>query len=409
MKAPDTGNPRYNRVWWTIGTQFSSDVYGILNPGMPNAAGAMARRLGHINGYAEGTDGGVFIAGMVSLGFVEKDTREIVRKAAHLLSPLSPYRQCLDTVISMAEAGKTAEEIFRAIDERWGIEYPATNNAVLNGGIVATSVWFGKGDFLLTENLTFGAADYADTDCNAANAGSVIGAMHGMAALPKDVFDSFNDRVKGDMLGPVKLTPPLDESISGLAERTAAIGEKILLSHGAKIQGARLVVRTEQPTMLEPESFTLADLGKMWNPDWTLERAGYGGVGAGLKGVRGSTYLDGETLAIFPRDEVRGALLRRSVQLGDHPNLSFDAGVDGGHAWRLQVYINNDKALEQLIDGASLPLDGSKRGWAHIDLDLTRYRNQNVVVRLYDLILVPGHEAGNSYWKNLSVTSVPAQ
>ena len=84
VKPPDTGNPRYNKLWWTIGPQFSSDVYGTLAPGMPNVAGEMARRLTHINGYAEGTDGAVFVSGMISLGFVESDTKEIVRKAAHL-------------------------------------------------------------------------------------------------------------------------------------------------------------------------------------------------------------------------------------------------------------------------------------------------------------------------------------
>ena len=57
---------------------------------------------------------------------------------------------------------------------------------VVNGGIVATSVWFGKGDFVATENLAFSAADFADTDRNAANAGSVVAAMHGMAALPAE-------------------------------------------------------------------------------------------------------------------------------------------------------------------------------------------------------------------------------
>jgi hypothetical protein len=36
-------------------------------------------------------------------------------------------------VISMAEAGKLPEEIFDMVNERWGIEYPATNNAVVNG------------------------------------------------------------------------------------------------------------------------------------------------------------------------------------------------------------------------------------------------------------------------------------
>jgi len=404
IKAPDTGNPRYNRLWWTIGPQFSSDIYGALAPGVPNVAAAMARKFGHVNGYAEGVDGAVFVSGMISLGFVETDTRQIVRKAAQLISPLSPYRQCLDMVIAMADAGKSPEEIFRVINERWGIEYPATNNAVVNGGIVAVSVWFGGGDFDRTENLTFDAADFADTDCNAANAASVVAAMHGMSALPAELVATFNDMVRGSVMGPVALTPPVDESISALGERTAALGEKILLAHGARLEGNRLIIKVEKPITQAAELFTLADLARMWNPDWSLERAGFGGTTGGIKGLRGGTYLAGGTLAVFPRDEVRGALLRRSLDCGDKPSLSFDVGVDPQRTWQLVVFINNDKVLDQLIDGRSLQDGGTyDRQWQHIHLDLAKYRNQSVVIRLYDLILVPGHEAGNSYWRNLLV------
>jgi len=91
---------------------------------MPNVAAALARNLGHINGYAEGTDGAVFVSGMISVAFVERDTHSIVRKAASLIHPDSPYRQCLDMVISMAESGRTAVQIFRAVDERWGTNTP---------------------------------------------------------------------------------------------------------------------------------------------------------------------------------------------------------------------------------------------------------------------------------------------
>jgi hypothetical protein len=404
VKPPDTGSPRYNKLWWTIGPQFSSDVYGALAPGMPNVAAEMARRLTHVNGYAEGTDGAVFVSGMISLGFIESDTKEIVRKAAHLISLLSPYRQCLDMVISMAQAGRQPEEVFRAVNERWGIEYPATNNAVVNGGIVATSVWFGKGDWAATENLAFGAADFADTDCNAANAASVVGAMHGMSALPGEEVAALNDRVRGATMGPLTLTPPVDESISALGERTAAIGEKILLAHGARLDGENLVIPAEQPRTQEPESFKLSDFTRWWNPEWTLERAGYGGAGGGIPGIRGDTYLDGETLSIWPRDEVRGALLRRSAELGDSPSLSFDAGADAGRAWHLAVFVNNDKALDKLIEGNS-PIQGNapERRWQHIEVDLTAYRKHSVVIRLYDLVLVPTHEAGNSYWKHLEL------
>jgi hypothetical protein len=412
IKPPDTGNPRYNKLWWTIGPQFSSDVYGILAPGMPNVAAEMARRLTHVNGYAEGTDGAVFISGMISLGFVETDTRTIVRKAASLISPLSPYRQCLDMVVSMADAGKRPDEISRVINERWGIEYPATNNAVVNGGIVAISVWFGDGNFSKTLNLAVTAADYADTDCNAANALSVVAALHGMAALPADLVASFKDTVRGDTMGGVAMTPPVDESISALGERTAVIGEKILLAHGARLEGNNLVVAVEQPITQTPELFKLADFTKMWAPEWSLERAGFGGGNGGIAGIRGSTYLDGDVLSIFPRDEVRGALLRQTVQLSDAPSLAFDAGVDPGRTWHLQIFINNDRVLDKLIEGPPVtpkntaehrpPSAGASaedRHWEHIRVDLSAYKKQPVVVRLYDLILVPGHEAGNSYWK----------
>ena len=149
---------------------------------------------------------------------------------------------------------------------RWGVEYPATNNAVLNGGIVAVCIWFGSGDFLKTENLAFRAADFADTDCNAANAGSAVAAMHGMAALPKGEVAALHDRINGATVGPLKPTPMLDESITALAERTAVIGEKILLEHGAIVDGDRLVLPEQHPITQEPELFRLSDLTQWRNP-----------------------------------------------------------------------------------------------------------------------------------------------
>lgn len=200
------------------------------------------------------------------------------------------------------------------------------------------------------------------------------------------------------------LTPPVDESISALAKRTAAIGEKILLEHGAKLHGENLVIPTQQPVTQKPELFKLSDLTKWWNPDWTLERAGFGGAGGGIRGVRGITYLDGDTLSVWPRDEVRGALLRRSVELGDNPTLTFEAGADAGSAWHLSVFVNNDNVLDKLIEGSPTTQGNtSERHWEQIHLAVTQYRKQTVVIRLYDLVLVPQHYAGNSYWRHLEL------
>jgi hypothetical protein len=370
---------------------------------MPNVAAALARNLGHINGYAEGTDGAVFVSGMISVAFVERDTHSIVRKAASLIHPDSPYRQCLDMVISMAESGRTAEQIFRAVDERWGIEYPATNNAVVNGGIVATSVWFGDGDFGKTLQLAVHAADFADTDCNSANSESVVAAMHGMKALPSEQVSELHDRIQGKEMGPLQLTPPVDESISELARRTVRIGEAILVSHGAIDEGKSIRIPVHDPATQPAELFKLADLMQYWNRDWTMERAGFGGAGGGMPGIRGITYLDGQVLATYPRDEVRGTVLKRTVNLGSDSSLQFKAGVDVGRAWQLQVYVNDEKMFDKLIDGLYDTGQSDSRHWEDISIDLSDYKNQKVVLRLYQRVLVPHHEAGNAYWRDLTV------
>ncbi|MBS1566258.1 MAG: ADP-ribosylglycohydrolase family protein, partial [Bacteroidetes bacterium] len=396
IMPPDCGHPRYNKLWFTIGPQFSSDVYGALAPGRPNLAAAIARKYGHINGYAEGLDGGVFVAGLVSLGFTEKDPKAIVRKAARLINAASPYRQCLDEVIQMADKGGTPAAIFDQVERRWHMEYPATNNAVANGGIVAASLWFGEGDFLKTINLAFGAADFTDADCNAANAAAVIGAMHGMKALPAALVQALRDSIIGDKMGKVILTPAVHETISGLAARTAAIGEKLLRKNGSSISNDYIRLLAEEPAEQPAELFRLSDLMQYWNPGWTLGRAGFGGAGGGMPGIRGITYLDGDVLATYPRDEVKGVVLSRAIRLTGPTTLSFDAGVDSQRVWQCVVFANNRKLFDRLMEGTK-----ESRSWTPVKIDLATYKDSTVTIRIYQRVLVTGRTAGNAYWRNL--------
>lgn len=163
---------------------FSAKIYGLVVPGKPNLAAELAREFGHINGYSESVEDAVFIAGAVSLAFVETDPKTIVREAAKHIHTESPYLRCLDKIIAIADAGKSFEEIERGPIERMAAEYPGTNNVVANGGIIALCLWFGEGDFLKTVNLACRVSDKTDADCNAAGAAAVIGAMHGMKAIP---------------------------------------------------------------------------------------------------------------------------------------------------------------------------------------------------------------------------------
>jgi hypothetical protein len=84
--------------------------------------------------------------------------------------------------------------------------------------------------------------------------------------------------------------------------------------------------------------------------------------------------------------------------LGEAPVLKFKAGVNAGRAWQLQVYVNDDKVLDKLIEGKS-----ESRDWQDIALSLGEYANHEVVLRLYQRVLIPGREAGNAYWRDLVV------
>jgi hypothetical protein len=197
---------------------------------------------------------------------------------------------------------------------------------VVNGGIVAASVWFGDGDYQKTLQLAVHAADFADTDCNAANSAAVVAAMHGMNALPAEQVADLHDRIVGSEMGPLKLTPPVDESIIDLAKRTAKIGTAIVSSSWRADDGNNLTIALEHPVTQPAELFRLADLMQYWNKDWTLAGAGFGGAGGGMRGIRGITYLDGDVLATYPRDEVRGVVLRECGRTGNFSGTSLQSG-----------------------------------------------------------------------------------
>ncbi len=401
IEAPECGHPRHNRLWWTIGPVFSADLYGAIAPGMPNEAARLAREYCSVNGYGEALDGAVLYAGAISLGFVESDVQAVLRKAVQLVDASSPYRQSVESVITMADSGRSFDEIVSAIEDRWRIEYPASNNAVANGGLAAACLWFGEGDFWKTINLASRAADFTDTDNSAASAISVIAAMHGMKALPPDLVAQLHDRIAGEKMGSLTLTPAVDESISELAKRTATIGKQIIEWKKGNVASEVISIQTQVPKTQPAMAFKLADLMEYWNADWTLERAGFGGDGVGaMPGIRGITYLDGETLVTYPRDESRGVVLHRNMKLSASPTMTFQVAADPQKAWELFVFAGNDQLVKKLIVG-----EGDSLKWRTIDLDLAKYAGQETTLRLYQRTLMPGEfkVPGNAYWKSIEV------
>jgi hypothetical protein len=421
IDAPESGHPRYNRLWFTMGNQARGEMPGMMNPGMPQAAAEWARRLGRVNSYAEGTDGGIWVAGMISLAFIENDFKKTVKESINLLDPATPHHQCITKVITMAEAGNSFREIVDHVEDVWHIEYPASNNTVANAGIVAASVWFGEGDYLKTINLAYAAADFVDTDNNAAISGAVVAANKGMKALPQNLVAQLNNRVKGEYIGPVKLTPPVDETITNLAKRTVAVAEKMMAQNNVVFEKERYVITTQKTSPMEAELWKLSDFTQYWNPSWTLERASFGAPGGGVRNLRGGTYLIDDVLVTYPRDEVRGVVLRGDFDIAENDILKLRVASDPGRAWQLLVYVNNERLFVKNIDGGAIlewkempPLSYPEsefvafkeaRQFEDIELPLDKFKGQKVHIRLYQYTLLLNKIPGNAYWQTAVVES----
>jgi hypothetical protein len=223
--------------------------------------------------------------------------------------------------------------------------------------------------------------------------------MRGTKGLPAWLIQRLGDRIKGEEMGGVKLTPPVDESLDELAKRTAAIGHKFITSNGGQVAASGISVAVQKPEMQPAELFQLGDLMQYWNPEWKLLRAGVGGAGGGMRGLRGNTYLDGDVLATYPRDEVRGVILARKVTLSATPKLRVDVGADGGRAWALDVHSDNQRLLTRTIRAK-----GTTREWQTVEVDLKEFAGKPVTLRLIQRVLLgPEYASGNAYWRNLKL------
>src|SRR5207249_9017504 len=116
--------------------------------------------------------------------------------------------------------------------------------------------------------------------------------------------------------------------------------------------------------------------------------------------IRGITHLEDNVLVTWPRDPVRGVVLRRWVKLSDKPSLALQVAADAGRAWDLEVYAGNKRLLRQAISGSSAKTD--QRKWENIQIDLLEFADKEVQLRLYQRVLLPDKIPGNAYWKNLT-------
>lgn len=398
IKAPQTGEPRYNQWFHTIGPQFSSGTYGMITAGMVNLAGEKAHYYSHVNGYAEACDGAVFVAACISEAFFETNTEKIVRQAAQLIAPRSNYRKAIDLILEGYSRNRDWRELAHESEDLWRPDYPQLNNSVANGALCALALLYGKGDWLNTVNMVTATGDFTDADCNADVVSSVVATMHGSKIIPQAFVQQLHDRIYGTGMGPLQFNRVIEERISAFADRIAAVGRKMLLANGAREESGYLLIPRQQVKEQPLEWFDINDYAGLWSPGWQMAH--------GSRGGPGNTYLQWETntLVTFPRDS-RPCRLERSVQVPvDKPSLSLRVGSVAGAPWRLQIFVEDDTLLSQIIIADSTEMEVEAQ-YQDVQVDLSKYAGESVKLRLYHWLIV-GQTPGSAYWRSVEVRAV---
>jgi len=175
-----------------IDFQIEADFAGLMSPGMVNTASDISDRVGHIMNYGDGWYGGVYVAAMYSLAFISDDIEFIVTEALKAIPPQSTYYKCMSDVIAWHKKYPNDwKSTWFECEKKWssdigcpdGVFVPLNIDAVLNSAYILIGLLYGEGDFYKTIDISTRCG--ADSDCNPASAGGILGTIIGYSNIPE--------------------------------------------------------------------------------------------------------------------------------------------------------------------------------------------------------------------------------
>lgn len=199
VKAPRSGSIGENgkTAAEQIGGQIFVDAWGLICPGDPARASALAAAAASVSHDGSGVDGARFMAACVAAAYTASSLDEVLDTGLLFLPEKCDYRRAVETVRAYHRA-HPAEADFRACRamiarEFREEEYPGGYHIVPNAGICILAMLYGKGD--LGRSIEISVMCGYDTDCNASNIGTILGVLGGLGGVPERYRRPINDLV----------------------------------------------------------------------------------------------------------------------------------------------------------------------------------------------------------------------
>jgi ADP-ribosylglycohydrolase len=199
------------REW--IGAQIRADFFGYIAPGDPARAARMAYQDASFSHTKNGIYGEMWVAAMLAAAYTCDSPERIIQVGMSHIPKTSRLFEALENVIQWWKQYETWEETFRQIREQYGFYHWI--HTIPNACYVAASLLYGDGDFEKT--VCYAVMAGADTDCNGATAGSVVGIVRGAHALPAKWTTPLHDTIHSYVVGYGEVR------ISDLAQHTLAL------------------------------------------------------------------------------------------------------------------------------------------------------------------------------------------
>jgi hypothetical protein len=254
IAAPQSGHWLNNPHADDIDFQIEADFAGLMCPGMVNAAAEICDRVGHIMNYGDGYYGGLYVAAMYSLAFVENDIERIVEKALTVIPPQSLYAGTIRAVVQgHRDHPNDWIATWLAVQRTWGQDvgcpegvFRAFNiDAKINSAWVVMGLLYGNGDFGKTLSISARCGD--DSDCNPATAGGILGTMIGFSRIPEFWKEGLKDIESADFAY-------TKTSLAEAAELSFKHALEMIRRNGGTTNGEDVRIKIQEPKAVPREA-----------------------------------------------------------------------------------------------------------------------------------------------------------
>jgi hypothetical protein len=260
---------------------------------------------------------------------------------------------------------------------------PFNIDAKINGAYIAVGLLYGGGDFLKTIEISTRCGQ--DADCNPSSAGGIIGCMKGYRALGEKLTDG---------IAAIENTKfsYTNYSFKSLVPACQSMTEKLIKRAGGKVEEDTywIPLKSATPAKLEQwkDQKTVVSAAitqrqmDFWSPGWKLLACGF----EMDPGVLSEELGRKNVLLLHPVSQEKPAVIesKMKVPASTDPQLYIDVASDRGGDFLLKVFVNDQLALEKIID--------TKGKWITEAIPMAAYPGKTATVRIENGL---GNEWGN--------------